>query len=97
MFKPTHIAIEWNIGRGDDADESRAEDAALAVFEAANVDPAAAETAYIQQWVELDDEQGMTGLALIYIEARTAANIAATEGWYRPEGGDISINCGGRP
>ena len=94
MFKSMHIGIEWNLGRGDAADESRAEDAALAVFQAADVNPTEAEADYMRQWAELDDEAGMTGLALTYIAARDAANVAATEGWARPEGGDVSILCG---
>ncbi|MDE2434755.1 MAG: hypothetical protein KGM49_00710 [Sphingomonadales bacterium] len=94
MFKSMHIGIEWNLGRGDASDESRAEDAALAVFQAADANPIEAEATYMVQLQELDDEAGMTGLALVYIEARSAANRAATEGWCNPEGGDIAILCG---
>lgn len=93
MFKTTHIGIQWDVGRGDAFDESRAEDAALAVFKAADVDPVEAEVEYMRQWADLDGEGGMTGSALVYIAARAASNAAATEGWYRPEGGMISIWC----
>ena len=92
-FTATSISIEWNLGRGDAADESRAEDAALAVFKNADAGPAECEAEYQRQWEEFDDEAAMTGLALVYIAATKAANIAATEGWYRPDGGDISIVC----
>ncbi len=94
MFKPTQISIVWDAGRGDAADESRAEDAALDVFKKANVNPIEAESEYKRQWLEFEDEDEMTGIALTYINARSAANIAATEGWHNTEGAYVSINCG---
>lgn len=81
------IAIEWTHGRpsnGADQDEARAAAAAEAVLDAAGVDYAEAEAEYRRQWVEFDDEAPMTGLALTWIEAGRAADIALTEGWDKP-------------
>lgn len=87
------IAIEWISGRGNAEDESRAEDVALAVFKAAGVDPADAQSEYERQWIEFDDQGPMTGLALVWIKAERAANLAATETWDNPDGGYVTINC----
>jgi hypothetical protein len=91
----SYIAIEWVRGRphvGADQDESRASAAAERVLDAAGVKClATAEGEYQRQWLELNDEAPMTGLALTWIEARQAANIALTEGWYNTGGASCSI------
>jgi hypothetical protein len=90
------IGIEWICGRpitGAEQDEGRAEEAACAVFAKAGVNPAEAQREFERQWALLDDYAGMTGLALVWIQAESAANIAATEGWHNPEGGQVTIQC----
>jgi hypothetical protein len=57
-------------------------------------DQAEAEAEYQRQWLELDDEAAMTGLALTWIEARQAADIALTEGWHNTDGASCSIMAG---
>lgn len=92
-MKP-YLKIEWTHGRprtGAEDDEARALAAAKAVFARENVDPADAFEAYESQWAEFDDEGPMTGLALIWIEARDKADIAATEGWHDPNGAGVTL------
>ena len=67
-----------------DQDIDRARDAAERVLAAAGIDAAAAYAEYQRQWAEFDDEDPMTGAARTWIEARQAADIAATEGWANP-------------
>lgn len=89
-----YIDIDWTHGRpktGADEDESRASAAAEKILDAAGVNYADAETEYQRQWLEFDDEASMTGLALIWIKARQAADIALTEGWHNPNGASCSI------
>lgn len=90
------ISIEWIMGRpmkGAEEDEARAIVAAEAVFARAGVKPADGEAAYRAQWAEFDDEAPMIGAARTWIEARDAANLAATEGWHNPDGAHVTINC----
>lgn len=90
------VQIEWITGRpqtGADEDEARAIAAAEAVFQREGVLPADAEADYREQWERLDDEEPMTGAARVWIAARDAANLAATEGWHNPDGGSVTINC----
>lgn len=82
-----YISIEWICGRphiGADEDEARAAAAAEKVLDAAGVNYAEAESDYMRQWLEFGDEAQMTGLALVWIEARRAAELALTEGWAKP-------------
>lgn len=69
----------------DDEDRLRAEDAAEAVLWAAGVDAREAEADYRRQWLAYDDEDPMTGEALVWIEARRAADVALTSTWSNPE------------
>jgi hypothetical protein len=90
----SYIAIEWINGRpytGADQDEARASVAAEKVLNAAGVNYAEAESEYQRQWLEFDDETPMTGLALTWIKARAAADIALTEGWHNTNGASCSI------
>jgi hypothetical protein len=83
----SRIAIEWIYGcphSGADQDEDRAASAAQAILDAAGVKYGEAEAEYHRQWLEFDDEEPMTGLARIWINARDAADIALTEGWHNP-------------
>ena len=83
-----YIAIDWLHGRphkGAEDDEARAAAAAEAVLNAAGADYNEAEAEYRRQWVKFDDEDLMTGLTLVWIEANKAADIALTEGWHKPE------------
>lgn len=96
-YDMAYIAIEWNYGRpntGADQDEARASAAAEKVLDDAGVDYAEAEAEYQRQWLEFDDEAPMTGLALIWIKARQAADLALTEGWYNTDGASCSIMAG---
>lgn len=91
-----YISIEWITGRphaGAEQDEARASEAAERVLDAAGVDYAEAEAEYQRQWLEFDDEVPMSGLALTWIEARRAADIALTEGWHNPEGAFCAITA----
>jgi len=69
-------------GPVDDDDIERALSAALAVLREAGVTPEAADAAYRRQWEEFDDETLMTGLAVVWIEAREVANRALTSTWF---------------
>ena len=92
-----YIAIEWSHGRphtGADQDEARAAAAAETVLDAAGVNYSEAEAEYQRQWLEFDDEAPMTGLALTWIAARQAADIALTEGWHNSDGASCSIMAG---
>lgn len=76
------IAINWLYGRprtDAEADEGRAEAAALAVLD--GHDAVAAYREYMTQFAILHCEKGMTGLAAVWLNATAAANIALTEGW----------------
>lgn len=93
---PTQISIEWISGRPDDGgakDESRAEDAARAVFDKAGIDPMDAQAVYRDQWEEFDDEKPMTGLALIWVDATKAANVALTSTWEIKNRAECSIEA----
>jgi len=91
----TQIQIEILHGNAfvADDDRERAESAALAVLARAGVSVADAAAEYRRQWDEFDDENPMSGAALIWIEARAAADIALTEGWADPSGACCSINA----
>ena len=92
-----YIAIEWDFGRpytGADEDEARASAAAECVLGAAGVDYTDAEDEYRRQLMEFQSEAAMTGLALSWVDARNAAVIALTDGWYNPEGASCSITAG---
>lgn len=92
-----YISIEWNYGRpysGADEDEARASAAAEKVLDEACADYADAEADYMRQSLVFDDETPMTGLALIWIRARQAADIALTDGWHNPAAASCSIITG---
>ncbi len=80
----TQISIEVVHGNASvqPDDIERAENAALAVLKGQDIKLVYDE--YIRQWLEYDDEAPMTGLALLWIDARNAADIALTEGWAKP-------------
>ena len=89
-----YITIEWNHGspsRDADECEARARAAAEQVLDAAGVNYAEAEAEYQRQLLEFEDEDPMTGLALAWIEAGKAADIALTENWEDPDGASCSI------
>lgn len=87
----TIIGIEMTSGRADDADKERAREAAAAELNRAEVFAVTAEAEYRRQWAEYDDEDRMTGLALVWIDARQAADIALTEGWADTNGASCTI------
>lgn len=96
-YEMAYIAIEWIHGRpntGADQDEARASASAEKVLDAAGVNYAEAEAEYQRQWLEFDDEAPMTGLALNWIAARQAADIALTEGWHNTDSASCSIMAG---
>lgn len=72
-------------------DRERAETAALKVL--GSVEPVAAYAEYQRQWLSLDTEDGMTGLAALWIEATKAADIALTDDWHNPNGAACSISA----
>ena len=91
-----HIAIEWTHGRpntGAEQAEARAAAAAEKVLDAAGANYAEAEAEFQRQLLELGDEGPMTGLALTWVEARKAADLALTEGWHNPDGASCSISA----
>lgn len=75
---------------GDD-DRERAAIAAAACLNEAGVTVLDAAAEYERQWLEHDDEERMTGLALTWIDARNAADIALTAGWADPCGASCTI------
>lgn len=89
------VAIDWLYGCPSDPsrEEGRARAAARAVFDRAGVDGPAAEADYWAQGGLFADQAGITGLALTWIKARDAANIAATEDWPDPSRANVSIEC----
>ena len=89
----SHIGIEIVAGARsvDDADKERAREAAAAELNRAEVFAVTAEAEYRRQWAEYDDEDRMTGLALVWIDARNAADLALTEGWADPNGASCTI------
>jgi hypothetical protein len=91
----TRIGIEILHGSasvGDD-DRERAEVAALAVCEAAAVSPEAAAAEYRRQYLAEIEREDMTGLALVWLEAERAADLALTEGWHNPGGASCAIDA----
>jgi hypothetical protein len=91
----SQIAVEMIDGArfaGDD-DRERAATAAAAYLNRAGIKAALACADYQQQWEEYDDEGAMHGPALLWIEARQAADIALTEGWADPNGASCSITA----
>ena len=90
------IEIDWTYGRphtGADQDEARAAEAAEAFLTAAGANYAKAESDYQRQWGELEDETPMTGLALVWINARRAADAALTSGWHNTDGAACEIRA----
>lgn len=87
----TQIRVEILHGSASvtNEDRERAEAAAMKVL--GPVKPQEAYAEYQRQFGELDDEKGMTGLAALWIEARNAADLALTEGWYDPNGAACEI------
>ena len=71
----------------------RAEEAALAVFRRENCTPRQAEAEYHRQFDQLDCEVGMTGLAVVWVRARDAAEAAACEGWANPFACEVSMHA----
>jgi len=94
MFGPngtTAIAIEMTSGRADEDDMERARGAAAACLNEHGILARHAFSEYQRQWAGYDDEDRMTGLALIWIDARNAADLALTEGWADPNGASCTI------
>lgn len=87
------ISINMIAGRADDEDKDRAAEAAVAALDAAGAKAADAYAEYQRQWDALDDIEGMTGLALVWVEAERAADAALTAGWARPDGASCSISA----
>lgn len=88
------LAIDWSYGRphtGADDDEARALEAARLSLQAAGVtDYVAAFESYlaaIESGAELD------GDALAWHDALCAADVAATKGWYNPDGAGVSLRA----
>lgn len=90
-----HVNIDWLYGcpRDPAADEVRAKAAARRVFDRAGVDGYKAQEDYLAQGGLFGNEAGMTGLARAWIDARDAANVAATQGWQDPSRAQVSIEC----
>ena len=74
-------------------DKARAFSAAMAVFAAAGCKPVEAQNEYYRQFDSLDNEVGMTGLALVWLDARSAAEVAASEGWHDPNGCEVTMDA----
>lgn len=74
-------------------DKARARKAAMAVFDAAGCEPVKAMDEYRAQFDALDSEIGMTGLALVWLDARSAAEVAASEGWHNPNGCEVTMDA----
>ncbi len=91
----THISIEVTSGNSfvKSDDISRAGEAAENYFSEKDIDAMEAQSEYVRQWAELDSEDGMTGLALDWIAARQAADIALTQGWASPDGASCDIEA----
>jgi hypothetical protein len=89
------IALEVTHGARsvDETDRDRAKRAAAEVCNRAGVVAADAAAEYRRQWEDYDDEAPMTGLALVWIEARQAADVALTESWANPEGASCFIDA----
>lgn len=85
------IEIVYGARSVDDADRERAATAAARILNEAGVSAAVAATEFQRQWLLYDDETPMTGLALVWIEARAAADIALTVGWANPCGASCTI------
>jgi hypothetical protein len=89
------IALEITHGSRsvDEDDRDRAKRAAAKVCDTAGVLAADAAAEYRRQWEEYDDEDRMHGLALVWIDARKAADLALTEGWANPDGASCAIDA----
>jgi hypothetical protein len=88
------LSITIHGARGDATeDKARAHAAAMAVFNAAGCRPVEAMDEYRSQFDALDCEVGMTGLALVWLNARSAAEIAASEGWHNPLGCEVTMDA----
>ena len=74
-------------------DKARAHAAAMAVFDAAGCKPVDAQDEYRSQLDALDNEVDMTGLALVWLNARNAAEVAASEGWHNPNGCEVTMDA----
>lgn len=74
-------------------DRNRAEHAAYASISAAGTTVAAAYAEFQRQWAEHDDYALMTGLALAWVNAQKAADLALTEGWHNTEGAACTIHA----
>lgn len=100
----TQISINIIHGRVDEDDKHRAETAALAVIEKAGTTVAAAHAEFGRQWEWLGTEEAeaqgkgqdhddLTGLALVWLDAERAADLALTEGWANPDGASCGISA----
>jgi hypothetical protein len=69
----------------------RAEAAALEIL--GEVNHAAAYAEYLHQFETLGGEEGMTGLAALWLEAIAAANLALTLGWHKPDGATCTVTA----
>jgi len=89
------IGVEIVYGKRsvDDADRDRAATAAARLLNEAGVVAADAAAEYQAHWLQYDEEDRMTGLALVWIQARKAADIALTEGWADPNGAACAISA----
>lgn len=89
----TQISLDITHGGSqvDDDDRERAETAALAVIAAVGATPKAAYAEFVRQMGELDDYSALTGLALVWTEAESAADCALTEAWAQPGGASCTI------
>jgi len=85
------IEIVYGARSVDDADRERAATAAVRILNEAGVSAAVAAAEFHRQWLLYYDDRRMTGLALVWIEARAAADIALTVGWADPDGASCTI------
>ena len=76
-------------------DKARAFSAAMAVFDAANCKPVEAKNEYRAQVIDQarGNEAVLSGLALVWEAAYSAAEVAASEGWHDPNGCEVTMDA----
>ena len=85
------INVEFGNSYVKQDDIDRAEAAAWKVL--GRVDEAEAFAEYMRQFNERDSEDGMTGLAALWVDVNRAAAGALTEGWYNRDGAGCSVSA----
>ena len=95
MTTQIHIEVTYGNRHVRESDLNRAEAAALQYLADHGETPLSAHTEFQRQWTALEDScqdySYLTGAALVWVDAGSAADVTLTDGWHDPDGASCCI------